>query len=313
MTSRPGKIRVGTRQSKLARAQTNMVVGELRSNWPGVDFEIVPLSTTGDCIQDKPLYAFGGKGVFTKELEEALLSRGIDIAIHSMKDVPVTMPLVEGKFEIMTVLDREQASDVLIVRDASVKSLSELPTNAIVGTSSVRRSAQLMHHRVDLQCAALRGNVDTRLNKLREGQYHAIVLAKAGLNRLFGIGLGANLDGLGAMELDEEEFIPAAGQGALAVQFLEGDSHLRSIVSSISQSEVEACVKLEREVVRRLNGDCHSPIGVYATIIKDDVTVRAMVAGSGGVLPIKTARVAGKVSDSNALLDQLLGQISSLG
>lgn len=221
--------------------------------------ELVTITTTGDRIQDRPLHEAGGKGLFTKEVELALIAGEADLAVHSFKDVPVTMPLVaEAKrlLTIMAVPEREDVRDALVTPDG--RGLAELAEGAMIGTTSLRRRVLLLEQRPDLRIVDLRGNVDTRLGRLNAGEFDAIVLACAGLKRL------GRLAGLPHVPLDPTIFIPAAGQGALAVQCRAEDADIQAVIAPLDDPVARACVDAEREVVRRLNGDCTSPIGAWA-------------------------------------------------
>lgn len=230
MSEAPGKpLRLGARGSLLSREQSKMVARQLEAAHPGLRVELVIISTSGDRIQDRPLHEFGGKGLFTKELELALLRGEIDFAVHSYKDVPVTMPLVDtAQLMIAAVPAREDPRDVLASPRA--KSLADLPTGAKVGTSSLRRQAQVLATRPDLTVQPIRGNVDTRLRKLASGEYDAAILAYAGVKRA---GL---FDAATMTILTCSEMVPAAGQGALALQCRAGDDRVRSLLAAIDDA-----------------------------------------------------------------------------
>src|SRR6476661_7494152 len=237
---------LGTRGSKLAVQQSEWVQGQLHALAPHVTVTLRKIQTSGDKILDVPLAQIGGKGLFVKEIEDALLSGEIDLAVHSMKDVPTELP--EG-LAILCMPPREDPRDALISRDG--RSFMDLPHGARIGTSSLRRQSQLLHARPDLTIAMLRGNIDTRLRKLREGQFDAIVLAAAGLRR-------ASLIDASIMTVidDPAILLPAPGQGALAIECRRDDKRTRELLAPLDHAPTAACVAAERAVVLRLNGDC---------------------------------------------------------
>ncbi len=242
------KVVVGTRGSKLALAQTEKVVKKLRE--AGYEVEVRIIKSTGDIMKDRPLYEFKGMGAFVRTLEQALVKGEIDVAVHSYKDVPSAR--MEGT-SIAAVLERDSPCDVFISRDGS--KLEEIKPNAVVGTSSLRRRAQLKRIRPDLRFENLRGNVDTRLRKLREGLYDAIVLAEAGLIRL---GLDKEVE---YQRLDPETFVPPANQGIIAVETREGEENLVEFMND-EKTALEA--EVERAVLRELGIGCAVPAGIYA-------------------------------------------------
>ncbi|HEY4113114.1 MAG TPA: hydroxymethylbilane synthase [Rhizomicrobium sp.] len=251
MASESSTLRIGTRGSALALAQANMVRDALAAR--GLVCEIVPLKTTGDRITDRPLADIGGKGLFTKELEEALLSGRIDLAVHSMKDVPVDLP---AGLKIAAILPREDARDVFISRKA--RTLAELPKDARVGTSSVRRQAQVLRARPDVEIVSLRGNVDTRLRKLQAGDYDAIILALAGLKRL-------GLEDRTTTIFSLEEWLPALSQGAVGIEIRSDDRRTNEAVAPLNDLPTEIALACERAFQSALDGSCRSPIGGHAT------------------------------------------------
>jgi len=262
-------LRLGTRGSLLARTQSQIVADAIEAANPRTRVELVILKTTGDVVQDKPLHDIGGKGLFTKELELALLRGDIDLAVHSYKDVPVTMPLVDtGELFIAAVPARNDARDVLIT-NAHAMSIDQLPQHAVVGTGSLRRQAHLSNVRPDVTFVALRGNIDTRLKKLRAGDYDAIVLAAAGLLRA---GL---FDSETMTMLPVELMVPSAGQGALALQTRRDATDVIDRLLALHCPNTAACVDTEREVVRLLDGDCKSPIGASAVLHERIATLHA--------------------------------------
>jgi len=268
-------LRIGSRASRLARAQTEMVAGLLAA--AGIASEIVLIKTTGDRILDRPLADAGGKGLFVKELEEALLTERIDIAVHSMKDVPVQLP--DG-LEIGAILPREEPQDVLISPLAG--SLKELPAEARVGTSSVRRKAQLLRARPDLRCVLLRGNVDTRLAKLDAGDMEAIILARAGLKRL---GLGDRA----ANALPTEEWLPSLAQGAVGIEIRDNDARARSAVAPLEDERTAIELCCERAFQAALDGSCRTPIAGLARYENGLLSFRGEVLSPDGSDWIETA------------------------
>lgn len=267
------RIRIGTRGSKLAQVQTDMVIEQLKKNYPDVRFEKVIVTTKGDRQKDAAISSFGGKAVFVEEIEEALLSGTIDLAVHSAKDMP--NPCKKG-LGIAGVLPRACVQDVLIYRaDTDIQSKNTFT----VGTGSLRRRCQIKELYPQAACMELRGNVTTRIQKLRDGLYDAIILAAAGIERL---GIEKEPD-LVYEYLDVDAMLPAAGQGIIAIEACEGTLPYR-MAHMISDTETEGCLRAERAVVREMEAGCHEPIGVYATW-KDEKTmqVRVMNARSGKV------------------------------
>lgn len=260
----------------------------------------MPIQTTGDAVINKPLADIGGKGLFTKEIEQELLAGRIDFAVHSFKDLPVTMPLVDtANLIIAAVPQREEVSDVII----GAHTIIELPPDARVGTSSPRRKCQLLALRPDLHILPIRGNIDTRLRKLREKHYDAIILALAGLKR-------AQLYDSASMHvIAADQMLPAAGQGALALQCRKADAPTIAILQKLHDPPTAACVDLERQVVLRLHGDCHSPIAALATTDRKMFSLRAAVGQRDGSPPVHFAHVAGP--DPQVVLDQVMQILES--
>jgi len=260
--------RIGTRGSRLARVQSDMVAKALETK--GAVCEIVVVKTSGDRILDRPLADAGGKGLFIKELEEALYSSAIDLAVHSMKDVPAALP--QG-LSIGAVLPREDPRDVFLSRKA--KTLADLPKGARIGTSSVRRQALVARARPDLEIALLRGNVDTRLKKLDDGEYDAIVLAYAGLKRL---GLESHITSFMLIE----DWLPALSQGAIGIEIRESDSKTASLVSPLNDPATGIALACERAFQLALDGSCRTPIGGLATFANNRLTFRGEVIAPDG-------------------------------
>jgi hydroxymethylbilane synthase len=293
MSSPSQTLRLGTRGSLLARTQSQLVATELEKRHAGLAVELVIIKTSGDVITDKPLHDAGGKGLFTKELELALLAGEVDLAVHSYKDVPVTMPLVETvELTIAATPAREDVRDVLAMRACgdgeALPGLRDLPSGANVGTGSLRRRCQIHLHRPDLNVQLLRGNIDTRLRKLAEGQHDAIVLAMAGLRRT------ALFDSTRMRILETDEMLPAPGQGALALQCRLRDDRTRGLLAALHDPGVEICVNTERELVAKLGGDCHSPIAALATLEGDMLHLRAAVGARDGGMPVIVASATGR-------------------
>ncbi len=244
-------LRIATRQSALALWQAEHVAARLRAAHPGLAVELVPMTTRGDQITDRPLADIGGKGLFLKELEVAMLERHADIAVHSFKDVPMDL---EAGFAIGAVLERADAADAFV--SVHFARLDTLPQNARVGTSSLRRQAQLKALRPDLVALDLRGNVNTRLNKLDAGDYDAIVLACAGLERL---GLAERI----RSRLEAPAWLPAAAQGAIAIEQRAGDARAAELLAPLHDADTARCVNAERALTRHLQGSCQVPIAAF--------------------------------------------------
>jgi hydroxymethylbilane synthase len=258
------KITIGTRGSKLALWQADFVRSELKRLYPGLEIELNKIKTTGDKILDVPLANVGGKGLFVKEIEEALLGRDADIAVHSMKDVPTEFP---AGLYLAVICRREDPRDAFISRMRNgrfeIQSYKELPQGATIGTSSLRRSCQLLSIRPDLKIEQLRGNLDTRLRKLDEGQFDAIILAAAGMIRL---GLEKRI----AEILPFEISLPAIGQGAVGIECRVDDAWINDLIAPLNHPETAVCVKAERAFLRKLEGGCQVPIAAHATIKRGD-------------------------------------------
>ncbi len=260
-------LRLGTRGSPLALCQSRMIAAALAAHGTEVVLEII--KTTGDAWTGS-LASVGGKGLFVKEIEEALFAARIDFAVHSLKDMPAELP---AGLALVATPRREDTRDVLITHDGAT--LDALPPATRVGTSSLRRRAQILTQRPDLRTVPLRGNVDTRLGKLQAGAVDAIVLASAGLRRL-------GLTPPGACPLPAEEFLPAVGQGALALEARAGDDAVRAALASLHDPASAACVAAERAFLSAVGGDCHTPLAAHTTIESDALTLRALVADADG-------------------------------
>jgi len=260
-------LRLGTRGSPLALCQSRTIAAMLTERGAEVVLDVI--KTTGDAWTGS-LANVGGKGLFVKELEEALLAARIDFAVHSLKDMPAELP---AGLALVATPRREDTRDVLITRDGAA--LDELPTATRVGTSSLRRRAQLLMQRPDLRIEPLRGNVDTRLGKLESGDIDAVILASAGLRRLGLMPPGARL-------LAAEEFLPAVGQGALALEARADDARVRAALTALHDPESAACVAAERAFLSAVGGDCHTPLAAHTTIRGDTLTLHALVADVEG-------------------------------
>jgi hydroxymethylbilane synthase len=279
-------IRIGSRGSQLALWQANWVMDAIHQQWPDIRTELKVIKTTGDKILDVPLAKVGGKGLFVKEIEEAMLNGNIDIAVHSMKDMPAELP--DGLC-IGAVPKRENPRDALVAE--KYRSLADLPMGARVGTSSLRRSAQLLHLRPDLLIEPLRGNLDTRLKKLTTTDLDAIVLAAAGLRRL---GLADRI----TATLDVETMLPAVGQGALCIERRTHDDAVAPVISALDDAATHTAVVAERAFLHRLEGGCQVPIAGHATLDQigkieneDNMTITGLVAELDGSRLIKQTLV----------------------
>ncbi len=268
-------FKIGTRASKLALWQANWVQSQLNKFFPDVETQIIKITTTGDKILDRPLALVGGKGLFVKEIEKALFDKEIDIAVHSMKDMPGTLP--QG-LTIGAIPKRENPYDIIVSRQ-NIK-LADLPLNAKIGTSSLRRASQLKHFRNDLDISSIRGNLETRLKKLSAGEFDAIVLAAAGIKRL-------GMENLITEYLDETTMIPAVGQGALCIETRENDHVLEPVMAKLNHKETAICVTGERAFLNRLEGSCHIPVGCFAKFVDNTIILTGIVASLDGTKIIK--------------------------
>jgi hydroxymethylbilane synthase len=260
----------GTRASKLARRQTELMAAALRSVAPSTRLSVKTIATSGDRDQDTPLAEFGGAGLFVKELEQALLAGAVDIAVHSMKDLPSA---ATPGLCVAAVPPREDPRDALVSRGGA--QLDRLPQRACVGTSSPRRRAQVLHHRPDLDVSNLRGNLDTRLRRLDEGTFQAILLAAAGLRRL---GLAQRI----TQYIPLHVMLPAAGQGALALQTRADDVGLRELLKPLDDPHTHTAVRAEQAFLRCVGGGCHVPVGAHAAVNGSRVTLTACIAAPDG-------------------------------
>jgi hydroxymethylbilane synthase len=294
-------IRIATRQSRLALWQTEYVADTLRRAHPGIEIEIIPMTTRGDEILDRSLSKVGGKGLFIKELEVAMIEDRADIAVHSMKDVPWDLP--EG-MRIGAVLQRADPGDAIAAKPG-LDSLDKLPEGARVGTSSLRRQAQIRHVRPDLVVEPVRGNVETRLRKLDEGQFDAVILAAAGLKRL---GLGERITG----RLDIDECLPAVGQGIIGIECRSSDDVVLEALRAIEHTKTRYCLEGERSVAAQLNASCESPIAAYGELRDGELFLRAVVATPDGSRLIR-AQVRGSATEARQLGRELVIDLREQG
>lgn len=263
-------LRIATRKSPLALWQAEHVAARLRAAHPGLAVELVGMTTRGDRVQDVPLAKIGGKGLFVKELEQGMLANRADIAVHSMKDVPVDLP---GELHLPVVLAREDPRDAFV--SVRHRRLDDLPRGAVVGTSSLRRQVQLLERRPDLRIAPLRGNVGTRLERLDRGEYDAVILAGAGLKRL---GLAARV----TEYLSPDTLLPAIGQGAIGIECRRGDSRVESLIAALDDPETHTRVLAERALNARLAGGCQVPIAGHAELGAGELRLRGLVGRPDG-------------------------------
>ena len=298
--SQPERIVIATRESRLALWQAEHVRERLCALYPRCSVELLGMTTRGDQILDRPLAKVGGKGLFVKELETALLDRRADIAVHSMKDVPMVM---EPGFALVAISARENPLDAFVSNRHA--SLGDIPPGGVVGTSSLRRESQLRARFPALAVSSLRGNLDTRLRKLDEGQYDAIILAAAGLTRL---GLASRIRAVLPAELS----LPAAGQGALGIEALSGRPEVAAWMAPLADAGTSACVRAERAVSRALAGSCEVPLGAFAVIEGERLHLRGFVAAPDGSR-IASAELRGDAADPEALGLALAGELRAHG
>ena len=293
-------LRIGTRGSPLALWQAHHVADRLRAAHPGLDIELVEIQTTGDQVQSVPLASLGGEGVFTKAIQNALLDRRVDVAVHSLKDLPT---IVTPELTLAAVPSRGPTGDVLVsTRHAS---FAALPAGAVVATSSLRRRAQILHRRPDLKLVEIRGNVDTRLRKLAEQKLDAIVLAEAGLVRL---GLERHITEV----LDASWMFPAVGQGALGIECRADDVDTKKFLAAIDDAATHAAVLAERAMLRTLGGGCHVPIGARSRVEPERLTVVGAVLSPDGTRRIE-ATATGSWNDAESIGNRLASDLSERG
>jgi hydroxymethylbilane synthase len=299
MTNR--KIIIATRGSKLALWQAEWVKSQLEAIDPDLHVELNKIKTTGDKILDVPLAQVGGKGLFVKEIEEALLRGEADLAVHSMKDVPAELP---SSLHLSAICKREDPRDAFIA-GKDIKSFTELPQGANVGTSSLRRICQLLNKRPDLTITQLRGNVDTRLRKLAEGEFDAIILATAGVKRL---GFADRI----TEKISTDISLPAIGQGAVGIECRVDDEFINGLLSRLNHEETWICVTAERAFLKKLEGGCQVPIAAYAQLADGNVTIQGLVGSIDGKTLIKD-EIEGKPEDAESLGTTLAEKLLAQG
>ncbi len=295
------KIVVGSRDSELALVQAGYVIGELKKHFPDLAFDVRKIKTEGDKILDVPLAKIGGKGLFVKEIENALLAGEIDMAVHSMKDVPTAVP--EG-LVITAVTRREDPRDCYIAKDGET-SLLAARHGAVIGTSSLRRSAQLLHLRPDFKIVPIRGNVNTRFKKLRETELDGIILAYAGVLRL---GLADRVTEI----ISYDHSLPAVGQGALGIETRAGDGHVNRIVKVLDDAATKVAVTAERAFLRALEGGCQVPIGAFGRLDGGELVLDGVVAGLEGK-PLLRETIKGSPEEAAALGRRLASRLVAKG
>ncbi|MGL4751746.1 MAG: hydroxymethylbilane synthase [Aeromonadaceae bacterium] len=294
------RIRIATRKSPLALWQANHIKARLEALHPQLVVELLPMSTRGDHILDSPLSKVGGKGLFVKELEQAILDGHADIAVHSMKDVPVAFP---AGLDLCLICERDDPRDAFVSNQFA--SLQALPAGSRVGTSSLRRQCQLRALRPDLQIGELRGNVNSRLAKLDAGEYDAIILAAAGLKRL-------ELQSRIRQLLPAETSLPANGQGALGIECRPDDAELLALLAPLAHPATALCVRAERAMNRALQGGCQVPIGAYAELHGDEVWLRGLVGSPDGQQILRAER-RGPAATAEQLGQSVAEQLLAMG
>lgn len=293
-------LRIGTRASKLALAQAQWVLKRISAEYPDLEVELVTVRTKGDRVRDRPLSTIGGKGLFVKEIEEALQKEDIDIAVHSLKDVPAELP---GNLHIGPIPEREDPCDVIISKDNA--SLEELPKESRIGTSSLRRAAQLLHHRPDLEIVPLRGNLDTRIRKLHSLDMHAIIVAAAGLKRM---GLAGQI----TQVLPADLMLPAIGQGALGLELRLDDQQTGTMVTFLDHYPTRVAVEAERAFLKELKGGCQLPVAGFGQLTDGTLSLDGMVADVRGKKVVRD-RVSGLPEDAKALGTALAHRVLDAG
>lgn len=294
------KIKVGSRDSALALWQTRWVVAQLEQQNPHLSFEIVTMKTKGDKMLDVALAKIGDKGLFTKELELAMLNKEIDFAVHSLKDMPTALP---AGLTIGAVCKRDNSGDALISKDG--RKLAELPQGARIGTSSLRRCAQLLNYRPDFRLEALRGNLNTRMKKMASQQLDAIILAAAGIYRMGWSDMIAEI-------IPFNVCLPAVGQGAIAVECREDDIEINQLLQGVEHQPTRVATDAERSLLRRLEGGCQVPIGAYGEVIEDRLSLQAIVATLDGQRLIR-AQGEGALNQAEELGIEVADKLLSMG
>ena len=293
-------LRIGTRGSKLALTQSEWVKKKIEGKHPHAQVQLVRIKTTGDKILDSPLAKIGGKGLFVKEIEEALLNKRVDLAVHSMKDVPAALP--EGLI-LATFPEREDPHDAFV--SIECPNLDQLPQGARVGTGSLRRAAQLLHIRPDLELLPLRGNVDTRLRKLEAGEFQAIILAAAGMRRL---GFEDRISQL----FSTEQILPAIGQGALGLEVRHGDDETIGLINFLNDEETQVTVKAERAFLKELEGGCQVPMAAFSRLNGGRLDLEGLVAELDGSKIIRD-RITGARNEAEDMGIRLARRILASG
>ena len=293
-------LRIATRQSALALWQANHVAARLRAEHPGIAIELVPLTTRGDQILDRPLATIGGKGLFLKELEVAMLDGNADIAVHALKDVPMDL---DPGFALGAVLERADPADAFV--SLAFERVDQLPPGARVGTSSLRRQAQLRALRPDLALLDLRGNVGTRLAKLDAGSYDAIILACAGLDRL-------GESGRIRSRLEPPHWLPAAAQGAIAIEYRGGDKRVAALLAPLDDAATSVCVSAERALTRHLQGNCQVPIAAFCIETENGLHLSGLV-GDAATGKLVRAEASGSANAADELGRKVAEQLLALG
>ncbi|MFA5881965.1 MAG: hydroxymethylbilane synthase [Eubacteriales bacterium] len=294
------EIVVGSRDSALAMWQTNWVVENLKRLNPDYSFRIVSMKTQGDKILDVALAKIGDKGLFTKELEVAMIKNEIDLAVHSMKDLPTVLP--EGLM-IGAVCERVDPRDVVVSRNGTI--LAEMPLGARIGTSSLRRCAQLLNYRPDLQLDPLRGNLNTRMAKLERNNLDAIILAAAGIERL---GWGDRI----TERISIDVCLPAVGQGSIGIEIRDDDKEVYDVVQTLNHFPSQAAITAERALLNKLEGGCQIPIGALGTVNGDELTLKGIVAGLDGKELIRS-EISGPAGKAALLGEKLAGRLIEMG
>ncbi|MGA2915110.1 MAG: hydroxymethylbilane synthase [Sedimentisphaerales bacterium] len=295
------KIRIATRSSALAIIQSQIVVKALKKHKSGVSFEIVEVKSKGDIDKNKPLWKLSETGLFTAAVENAVRENKADIAVHSYKDLPIEP---SDDILIAACLDRKFCQDCLVC-NRKIKSLADLPKGAKIGTSSLRRKAQLLHNRPDLDCVPIRGNVPTRISQVEKGQFDGAVLAYAGIDRL---GLTKKI----ALCLEPAEFIPAPAQGAIAVQAKKNDDEVLKLLAEIDDKISRLTSDTERLVLHKLGAGCHAPAGVFAQIVGDDIIIYAFVSDENGRKFINLKK-QGPVKSAHKVAESLANELLKAG
>jgi len=301
LTVKRNKIVIGSRGSKLAMWQANWVKDKLQTLYPELKVEIEKIKTTGDKILDAPLAKIGGKGLFVKEIEEALLSKRVDLAVHSMKDVPTEIP--EG-LQISAICEREDPRDAFISKDGVL--LNELPQEAVLGTSSLRRTVQLKALRNDLVIKPLRGNVDTRIRKLKDGEFQAIVLAMAGVKRM-------GVENLVTQAFSEDLMIPAIGQGAIGIETRVDDDFVNELIKPLNHEETAICILAERAFLSVMGGGCQVPLACHSRIVNNSLKIVGMIGDPEGKMPVIKGFREGSLSQAQSLGVELANELLHRG